>query len=833
MTSLKSFVKKSNDATQKLVAKKPDEDFIPYVCHYDPHTIITKNGELLQTIRITGFGTDSVATDILSLRDALRDSIVAHVKETEFAFWFHTFRRKKNVVPKGEFPDFFANKVNQSWDKENGWSERYVNELYITIITEGLDTSITNFNAFLRSFSYTTTRKLHHKHLQEAHKKLSKVVTSILVDIEEYGAKLLGITDFEGVLYSEPMRFFGKIINLYEERYPLWVNDIASDLASHKFAFGNRNLEVFGYDNKNFATILSLKEYHEASVESLDRMLQMPFEFIISQSFDFNFDKKDLEHYQHQDYLLKVSGDEECRYLSGIADFVESDRNMSTDYGKLQTTIMIISKTKEDLEKDIKIAMEKLTSLGLVVIREDVFAEHCFWSQLPGNFRYLRRQKIINSYRAGGFSALQNFPSGKLDGNYWGSSVTVLKTVLDTPYFFNFHEKDLGHTFIFGPQASGKTVLTNFLLAQANKFNGKIFYFDSNQRSKAFIKAMGGSYYSLSGDVNGAEYLRMNPLALAKNDDNITFLKEWFEILVAFSKDHLPQEQLEMIPQIVERILSDNIASLATAAELFNNAAGRDVYDKLKIWSRGKLSHIFGAINEISWSDQTMAFDLSAIAEQKPILIPVVNYLLRKVEESLDGSPAILVLDQAWNLIDNVIFAPQISEFLERMRQKNCVVVFISSDADAVNESDIIFEIRRAVAGEIYTANSDPHEIYSAVFELSDDEIEIIKMMSGDEHNFVFKNRGESVIASLNLNNSPEILKILSADELTITAAEEVIAANQDESGKIAKPEIWVPQLFEILREIQIDQEQARRDALIAAVHAERKRREDLEDGIT
>lgn len=816
----------------KLIAKKPDEDFIPYVCHYDPHTIITKNGELMQTIRITGFGTDSVATDILSLRDTLRDSVVAHVKDTEFAFWFHTFRRKKNVVPKGEFPDFFSQKVNESWDKQNDWSQRYVNELYITIITEGLDTSIANFGGFIRSFSFGSTKKLHHKFLKEAHKKLSKVVTSVLVDIEEYGAKLLGIVEYEDALYSEPMRFFGKIINLYEERYPLWINDIASDLASHKFAFGDRGLEVFGYDNKNFAAMLSLKEYQEASVEALDRILQLPFEFIISQSFDFNYDKKELEHYEYQDYLLKVSGDDECRYLSGISNFVEGDTGSPTDYGKLQTTIMIISKSREELEKDVKFAMEKFSSLGLVIIREDVFSEHCFWSQLPGNFRYLRRQKIINSYRVGGFAALHNFPSGTMSGNHWGSAVTVLRTVLDTPYFFNFHEKDLGHNLVFGPKGSGKTVLTNFLLSQSQKFNGKIFYFDLNKKSKPFIRALGGQYYDSSAENGATEFLHLNPLSLPKVEEEKVFLSDWFASLVAFAKDKVPQEQIDFIPKIIDKIFAANVVDLAAAIEYFNVAETKNIYEKLRIWNSGKMSQILGPGTEINWSDKIMAFDLTNMIEQKPLLIPVVNYLLHKVEASLDGSPAILVLDEAWNLIDNPIFSPQIADFMERMKQKNCVIVFVSSDSDAINGSDIIFEIKRNLAGEIYTANPNPDQCYRNVLELSDDELDIIKMMEDDERHFVFKQRNETVIASLNLKKSPEILKILSADELTLTAAEEVMSVNKDDNGKIVETYKWVPQLFEILQEIQRDQEEARKQALIAAAQAERKHKEDLEAGI-
>ena len=386
---LEKLIKKAKQDPNKLVAKKPDEDFIPYVCHYDPNTILTKNGELLQIIRITGFSNSSVSSELISLRDTVRDAIIDHVKETKFAFWFNTIRRKKNITPKGEFKDFFSQKVNSAWVEANEWDDQYVNELYITVIIEGIDTSIVNVNSFVRSFSYITTKSLHKNFLEEAHKKLLRVVRNIVKETEEYGAKLLGIADWEGVLYSEPMRFFGKIVNLYEERYPLSANDISNDLASHKVAFGDRELEVVGYKNKNFAAMLSLKEYFEASTAALDRILQLPCEFIITQSFDFIFNKKDIEPYEYQNYILQISGDEEFRQLSGAANFIESKHGLPTDYGKLQTTIMFISHTKDELEHDVKEALEQFNSLGFVVVREDIYSEYCFWSQLPGNFRYV------------------------------------------------------------------------------------------------------------------------------------------------------------------------------------------------------------------------------------------------------------------------------------------------------------------------------------------------------------------------------------------------------------------------------------------------------------
>ena len=479
-----------------------DDGFIPYVSHFNKDTIITKNGELLQIIRVTGFGEDNVSTQISSLRDSIRESIEEKACKTNMAFWFTTIRRKKDITPPGTFTKGFSKDFSKEWADKNDLKNQYVNELYISFIIEGLDTSISNASSAIKSLSFGATKKMHHKHLEEAHKELNEVSENFLADIKQYGAKKLGIIDWEGILYSEPMRFFGKIINLYEERYPLAMNDISEDLASHIIAFGDREIEVVGHHNKNYATMLSLKEYSEVSTQHLDHILQLPFEFIITQSYDFCVDEKELEIYKNNDYILQVSGDEEFREISGLSTMTSENKgNHETDYTKTQTTISLIAHSKEELQKDLEDTLEHFHDLGLMVIREDIFMEHCFWSQLPANFSFLRRQKVVETELIGGFAALHSYPCGSIDGNQWGSAVSVLKTVLDTPYYFNFHQYNSGHNLIVGPDNSGKTILTNFLLSQAQRFDPRIYVIDSSGKSECFIKCLDGKYDNYSNKL--------------------------------------------------------------------------------------------------------------------------------------------------------------------------------------------------------------------------------------------------------------------------------------------------------------------------------------------
>ena len=787
--------KQNSDLRPKLAAKNPNENFIPFVCHFDPNTILTKNGELLQVIRITGFNHESIASELVNLRETVRGAISSNIKNSNFALWLHTIRRKKDIASKGEFGDYFSKKLNDDWNKINNWQNQFVNELYLTIIIQGHDTSIIHGASLLRSLSMPATKKLHNKLLNTAHKSLSKTVANVLKHLDDYGAKLLGIKEWDGILYSEQMRFFGKITNLCENRFPINTNDIASDLVSYKIAFGNQSLEVVKDEKKHFATMLSIKEYREVSIKTLDKFLQIPQEFIITQSLDFIDRNKALSHFEYQNYILEVSGDEEFRYLSDLEKTIGSDKKGETDYAEQQMTVMLINQTVQGLENDIESALDQLHNLGLVTVREDIFFEHCFWSQLPGNFQFLRRQKPIMVSRVAGFASLHNFPAGSKEGNYWGDSVSIFRTILGTPYFFNFHNGDNGHTLIVGPLESGKTTLLNFLVCQSRKFNNQLYYFGHDNSDYIFINAINGNYWSLSPKLDDPRSLKINPLSLPDTKENRQFICDWFGYLINYGKNLVTENELKLIPKVVDKIFDAKIKKLSLAANMFKKQETKNIYYKLSVWyGVGKYHFIFDNEKESNLEDLVNCFSLNLIMSHKTLVVAVVSYILYKIETTLSGKKTMIVLDEAWKLIDNYAIGPKINDWLVRMRKKNCIVIFATESVKDAAKSNITEAINKNIATKIFLPNSTPSNYYKTVFGLNDNEFALLSAMSSEERHFLLKHDDNDVVASLNLDGLNDDIRILSSISQNISVMNEAI------SKYGCNPKDWIPNFLKSIK---------------------------------
>jgi len=91
--------------------------------------------------------------------------------------------------------------------------------------------------------------------------------------------------------------------------------------------------------------------------------------------------------------------------------------------------------------------------------------------------------------------------------------------------------------------------------------------------------------------------------------------------------------------------------------------------------------------------------DGDASARQRP----VVAYQAKV--ERFDGSPTLLVLDEAWLFLDSPIFAARIREWLKTLRKKHVAVVFATQSLADIADSPIAPALIESCPTRIYLPN--------------------------------------------------------------------------------------------------------------------------------
>ena len=102
------------------------EHFIPIACHYDANTLLTKNGELLQTIQINGINSENISDKLFNLRDVVRSAISKNVTSKKFAFWIHTVRRKTNLDDTTPYNKLLPANIHHIWRQKNYWDDKQI-----------------------------------------------------------------------------------------------------------------------------------------------------------------------------------------------------------------------------------------------------------------------------------------------------------------------------------------------------------------------------------------------------------------------------------------------------------------------------------------------------------------------------------------------------------------------------------------------------------------------------------------------------------------------------------------------------------------------------------
>jgi type IV secretion system protein VirB4 len=368
----------------------------------------------------------------------------------------------------------------------------------------------------------------------------------------------------------------------------------------------------------------------------------------------------------------------------------------------------------------------------------------------------------------------------------------LLETTAAGPYYFNFHQGDLGNFTIIGPSGSGKTVVLNFLLAQARKFAPRIIFFDKDRGAELFIRAIGGRYDLLRpGTPSG-----LNPLQLTDLPTNRQFLIGWLALLAGGAD----ADELARIKDAVDANFEQPAEHrrLRHLVELFRGGQrphGADLWSRLRPWwGEGERSWLFdNAQDQTDLAADAVGFDMTSILDEPALRTPAMMYLFHRVEERLDGTAAIIVVDEGWKALDDDVFVRRIKDWEKTIRKRNGIVGFATQSAQDALESRIASAIIEQAATQIFMANPKARASdYVDGFGLTPHEYELIRTLPDSAHCFLIKHGTDSVVARLNLTGERALLTILSGRERTVRLLDEIRAERGDD------PADWLPRLLEV-----------------------------------
>jgi type IV secretion system protein VirB4 len=766
-------------------------DRLPYARLVDEHTLMLRDGALLTAIQVPGLLFETEDTEALNAHAATREVMLRSTLDSRFVMYHHVIRRRVEVELDAQFEDPLARHIDARWKERLGSGSLFINDQFVTLIRRPARGKAGWVEKAGKALSNRKRQavEIDPKDLRS----LRAAATGLVASLQPYGAALLGdYTGPSGHVNSEILELLSALYNgeMQPVRRPAEDRDIGHMLPYRRASFGIDAMELRGSGEPDFAAMLSLKDYPDATSPGLlDGLLRLPYEMVVSESYAPSERTTARERMDLAIRRLRSVDEEAQAERADMLAARDALGNGAVGFGDHHLSVLVRERTLPRLDDATASCAAALADTGAIVVREDTNLEPAFWAQFPGNEQYIVRRAMISSANMASFGSLHGFALGQAEGNHWGEAVTLLETTSATPFFFNFHSGDLGNFSVIGPSGSGKTVVMNFLAAQAQKFNPRTILFDKDRGAELFVRGIGGRYDRIyAGEPSG-----FNPLSLPDNPANRAFLRDWLGVML---KAEGPEE-LQTVSHAVDAAY-ENDASLRRLRNFRELLSGTrrpepgDLADRLSAWiHRGEHAWLFdNETDELDLSRKTLGFDMTALLENPRLRTPTMMYLFHRIEERLDGEPTMILIDEGWKALDDEVFAARIRDWLKTLRKRNALVGFATQSARDALESRISTALVEQTATMVFMPNSRARpEDYCDGFGLTSHELALIRTLPAHSRCFLVRQPDASVVVRLDLSNAPEVLTILSGRESSVRRLDLLREAVGD------NPADWFPAL--------------------------------------
>ena len=421
----------------------------------------------------------------------------------------------------------------------------------------------------------------------------------------------------------------------------------------------------------------------------------------------------------------------------------------------LSSSIVLQQKDKKFLENMISEFRKVLINRGFGERVEDINAVYAFFGTLPGNGVAQVRRVIAHTRNyvdlmpiSAVWAGEKTNPSALMQPN--SPPLIYAATQGGTPYRFNLHDNDVGHTLIVGPTGAGKSVQLALLVSQWFRYpNAQVFAFDKGHSLYGLCKAARGRFYDI-----GEGGLSFQPLRDIDNDAEFGWGQEWVETVLRLQGVEVGPAERGTINHAL-RQLATAPRERRTLTELEANLQDERLKAGIQPYViDGPLGGLLDSRNDGLTTSRFVVCEMETLLSGsygEATVMAVLLYLFRRMERALDGSPTLVPIDEAWLFLRHPAWRDKIQDWLKTLRKKNAVVVLATQSMADIKESPIASAILQSTATKIYLPNSEAgNEGMRQFYEyagLNSREIELLQTSTPKRDYYVVQRLGRRLIS--------------------------------------------------------------------------------------
>jgi type IV secretion system protein VirB4 len=417
------------------------------------------------------------------------------------------------------------------------------------------------------------------------------------------------------------------------------------------------------------------------------------------------------------------------------------------------TVIVCAEESEARLDEAAGLVMKTVQNLGFACRTETVNAVEAWRGSLPGDgYRNVRRVILhtLNLADLMPITAVWAGPKVNPSPLMPPDSPPLLyaATTGATPFRFNLHVADLGHTLMIGPPGAGKSTFLGLVAAQWFRYpRAQVFAFDKGYSLFALTQAAGGEFYDIGGEWTDWAFC---PLKDIDSQGDVAWAVDWLESLCTLQDFKIAPRERNALGEAVTLLQA---SPTRTLTELCANVQDTEVRQALHYYTLGgTMGHLLDADQDMLGNGRFLTFETEHLMNMgEKAVVAVLLYLFRRIEKRLDGSPTLVPLDEAWVYLRHTLFRERVRDWLKTLRKLNGAVLLSTQNLSDIFNSpirDVVLEScpTKVLLPNAEAANPASRQFYESIG-LNEREISIVQTSIPKRQYYVVSPAGRRLIA--------------------------------------------------------------------------------------